>query len=62
MQNQNLGWDFQVPPDHRMVEQNLSSAIDNCAIFQACMWDIIEHMNKNESRASRGHPTKPIKH
>jgi len=35
MQNSNLGWDFHVPPDHRMVKPNISSAIHPHAIFEA---------------------------
>lgn len=34
MQNPNLGWDFHIPPDRRMVEPNLFSSIHPCAIFQ----------------------------
>jgi len=41
----NLGWDFHVPPDYRMDEPNLSSSIQPHAIFQALMWDLIEHIN-----------------
>jgi len=35
MQKRNLGWDFDIPPDHRMAKPNLSSAIHHHAIFQA---------------------------
>ena len=61
MQNPNLGWDFHVPLDRRMAEPNVSSAIHPCAIFQAWMWDLIEHINQNSSRASKGYPPQLIK-
>ena len=32
MQNPNPGWDYHVPPDHRMDEPNLSIAILPCHI------------------------------
>jgi len=35
MQNPNPGWDYHVPPDHRMDEPNLSLSIHPRAIFQA---------------------------
>jgi len=43
MKNSYLGWDFHIPLDRRMAEPNLSLAIHPHAIFQASMWDIIEH-------------------
>ena len=61
MENPNSGWDFHVPIDRRMVEPNLSLAIHPRSIFQAQMWDLIEHINQNSSRASRGYPPQPIK-
>ena len=61
MQNLNKRWDFHVPPDRRMAKPNLSSSIHPRAIFQAWMWDLIEHINQNSSKASRGHPPQPIK-
>jgi len=35
MKNPNLGWNFHVPPDCKMVEPNISSSIHPHAIFQA---------------------------
>jgi len=35
MKNPNSGWDYYIPPNHRMVEPNLSSTIHPYAIFQA---------------------------
>ena len=58
-QSRSSGWDFHVPPDHRMVDPNLSSPIHPCAIFQAWMWDLIEHINKNSSMASKGYQLNP---
>jgi len=46
MQNQKLRWDFHVPLNCRMAEKKLSSDIHTYAIFQAWMWDFIEHINK----------------
>lgn len=31
----NLGWDYHVPPDHKLVDPNLSSTNHLHAIFQA---------------------------
>jgi len=61
MKNTNAGWDFHVTPDCRMGEPNISSSIHPHAIFQASMWDLIEHINPKSSWASRGHPPQPIK-
>ena len=61
MQNPNLGWDFHIPPDCRMANPNLSLTIHPYFIFQAWMWDLIEHINQNSSKDSRGYPPQPIK-
>ena len=47
MQKPNPRWDFHAPPDHIMVEPNLSSAIHPCAIFQTWMRGLIEHVKPN---------------
>ena len=62
MQNPDPKCDFHIPPNCRMVEPNLSSSIHHRAIFQAWMWDLIENINRNSSRASIGHPPQPIKY
>jgi len=61
MPNPNLGWDFNISPDRRMVDPNLSSSVHSCAIFQARMWDLIEHINQKPFGAYIGHPPQPIK-
>ena len=58
--NPNQGWDFHVPPDCRIIKPNLSSTIHPCTIFQAYMWDLIEHINPKPSKDSKGHPTQTI--
>jgi len=52
----NLGWDYHVPPDHKMVEPILSSVIHPCAIIQAWMWDSNQKNQPGHLEAKPRHP------
>jgi len=56
MQNVNQRWDYQLPPDHRMAERNLSLAIHPCAIFQERMWYSKEKKKPWHPKAKPSYP------
>ena len=54
--NTNRGWDYHVPPDHRLVDPNISLANHSRAIFQASMWDSNRKNHPGHPKAKPPHP------